>query len=482
MGGARGGNRAGSSRAAVRRRRTAAGRVPCPPEPARAGQGTRWPPSTSAPRCCAPSSWPRPRASRPGPTPGSAACCWTRTARVLADGLPPRCRHPARRGRRAGAGRVGGRRQHRGRHPRAVQPHRPHRPVRAGAARRRGRAGGLRPGRPQPGRVRRGRRPARGRGRRRGRAAGRAGRRAQRDLDLRAGARPPVRHLEARGHAWTAAVAAADGTQPVDHLRAGRADVHALRARVRRRPRRHRHGAGRRPAADRPRRRRPPGRAPAAARGGGPAAAPGGRPAAGRLRADARLPDRIDLAAVLADLHGRDVQHVLLEGGPTLAGAFLRAGLVDRGRGLPGAGAARRRTGRRSATPASPRSRRRCGCTWRTSPPSGRTCGSPRVRSAPAPFRPSTQEVTSHVHRHRRGARRGRRGRRPRRRGPAHRPRAARHLGRRSRRLDRGQRGVPDRGGHRERGVHRRRDARDAAPDQPRRAGGRAARSTWSGR
>ncbi len=37
-----------------------------------------------------------------------------------------------------------------------------------------------------------------------------------------------------------------------------------------------------------------------------------------------------DLAAVLADLHDRDVQHALLEGGPTLAGAFLRAGLVDR--------------------------------------------------------------------------------------------------------------------------------------------------------
>ena len=38
----------------------------------------------------------------------------------------------------------------------------------------------------------------------------------------------------------------------------------------------------------------------------------------------------VDLAALLALLHARGRQHVLLEGGPTLAGAFLRAGLVDR--------------------------------------------------------------------------------------------------------------------------------------------------------
>ena len=35
-------------------------------------------------------------------------------------------------------------------------------------------------------------------------------------------------------------------------------------------------------------------------------------------------------AEVLAELAARDVQHVLLEGGPTLAAAFVRAGLVDR--------------------------------------------------------------------------------------------------------------------------------------------------------
>jgi diaminohydroxyphosphoribosylaminopyrimidine deaminase/5-amino-6-(5-phosphoribosylamino)uracil reductase len=36
-----------------------------------------------------------------------------------------------------------------------------------------------------------------------------------------------------------------------------------------------------------------------------------------------------DPSAVLAVLRDRDVQHVLLEGGPTLAAAFIRAGLVD---------------------------------------------------------------------------------------------------------------------------------------------------------
>jgi diaminohydroxyphosphoribosylaminopyrimidine deaminase/5-amino-6-(5-phosphoribosylamino)uracil reductase len=39
---------------------------------------------------------------------------------------------------------------------------------------------------------------------------------------------------------------------------------------------------------------------------------------------------RVDLAALLAALHDRGARAVLLEGGPTLAGAFLAAGLVDR--------------------------------------------------------------------------------------------------------------------------------------------------------
>jgi diaminohydroxyphosphoribosylaminopyrimidine deaminase/5-amino-6-(5-phosphoribosylamino)uracil reductase len=36
-----------------------------------------------------------------------------------------------------------------------------------------------------------------------------------------------------------------------------------------------------------------------------------------------------DPEQALAELYARDRQHVLLEGGPTLAAAFLRAGLVD---------------------------------------------------------------------------------------------------------------------------------------------------------
>ena len=38
---------------------------------------------------------------------------------------------------------------------------------------------------------------------------------------------------------------------------------------------------------------------------------------------------RVDLCALLAELYVRGVRNVLLEGGPTLAGAFLAAGLVD---------------------------------------------------------------------------------------------------------------------------------------------------------
>jgi diaminohydroxyphosphoribosylaminopyrimidine deaminase/5-amino-6-(5-phosphoribosylamino)uracil reductase len=54
----------------------------------------------------------------------------------------------------------------------------------------------------------------------------------------------------------------------------------------------------------------------------------------GRTPADAKVHDALitgaDLPEVLKDLHDRGVVSVLLEGGPTLAGAFLQAGLVDR--------------------------------------------------------------------------------------------------------------------------------------------------------
>ncbi len=58
-----------------------------------------------------------------------------------------------------------------------------------------------------------------------------------------------------------------------------------------------------------------------------------------------RADGRVDLPALLAALYARGIRGALLEGGPTLAGAFLRAGLIDEVIGyiapkLLGAGAA----------------------------------------------------------------------------------------------------------------------------------------------
>jgi diaminohydroxyphosphoribosylaminopyrimidine deaminase / 5-amino-6-(5-phosphoribosylamino)uracil reductase len=55
-------------------------------------------------------------------------------------------------------------------------------------------------------------------------------------------------------------------------------------------------------------------------------------PATARVRDDAAptlISSAAAPAALLAELFDRDVRRVLLEGGPTLAAAFLRAGLVD---------------------------------------------------------------------------------------------------------------------------------------------------------
>jgi diaminohydroxyphosphoribosylaminopyrimidine deaminase/5-amino-6-(5-phosphoribosylamino)uracil reductase len=46
--------------------------------------------------------------------------------------------------------------------------------------------------------------------------------------------------------------------------------------------------------------------------------------------ADTLVLNTRDPAEALKRLFDQDCQHVLLEGGPTLAGAFLRAGLIDR--------------------------------------------------------------------------------------------------------------------------------------------------------
>jgi diaminohydroxyphosphoribosylaminopyrimidine deaminase / 5-amino-6-(5-phosphoribosylamino)uracil reductase len=44
----------------------------------------------------------------------------------------------------------------------------------------------------------------------------------------------------------------------------------------------------------------------------------------------ARTPGGLDLDGLLAELYRRQVVSLLIEGGPVVAGSFLRAGLVDR--------------------------------------------------------------------------------------------------------------------------------------------------------
>ncbi|MGV9779281.1 bifunctional diaminohydroxyphosphoribosylaminopyrimidine deaminase/5-amino-6-(5-phosphoribosylamino)uracil reductase RibD [Streptosporangium sp. NPDC003464] len=48
------------------------------------------------------------------------------------------------------------------------------------------------------------------------------------------------------------------------------------------------------------------------------------------VRLARRRPYGLDLAGLLAELHRRQIVSVLLEGGPTLAGSFLKEGLIDR--------------------------------------------------------------------------------------------------------------------------------------------------------
>ena len=92
----------------------------------------------------------------------------------------------------------------------------------------------------------------------------------------------------------------------------------------------------------------------AAARGHGAAAAARHGPGAGRRGADrAACPPATRARRWRRSPTVRSA-HVWLEGGPTLAAAFLRAGLVDEVVRLPRAGPARLRAARRWATSASP--------------------------------------------------------------------------------------------------------------------------------
>ena len=117
--------------------------------------------------------------------------------------------------------------------------------------------------------------------------------------------------------------------QPVDH-RADRARRRApAPGRVRRDRGRHPDRAGRRPRADGPRRERRTGSR--GSRCGSSSAIARSQPTA-RVRndrAETLLLPTHDPAEVLRQLDDRQIRHLWLEGGPTLAAAFLRAGLVD---------------------------------------------------------------------------------------------------------------------------------------------------------
>ena len=221
-------------------------------------------------------------------------------------------------------------RHHRRRHPRALQPHRPHRPVRRRRWSRPAYAAWCSP-RPTPTRSP----PAAPRPLRAAGVevecgpAGRRGPGAQPGLDLRRRARPPVRHLEVRDHPRRPQ-RRRRRHQPLGQLAAPPASTPTGSGRCATRcwsaPTRSRSTTPQLTVRDEDDR---PLAAPAAARGDG-AARPRPRPPGPRRRAP--RPSTCAPATpheALAELFARDRQHVFLEGGPTLAAAFLRAGLVD---------------------------------------------------------------------------------------------------------------------------------------------------------
>ena len=406
------------------------------------------------------------RVSRSGPTPGSAACSWPPTGPSS-----PRAstgeRYAARRGGRPGRRRRGRPGCDRRRDARALPPHRPHRALLAGAGRRRRTPGGVRPARRQPGRQR-------------------AEPSALRAAGVEVEGGLLVDEARALNRAWTFAVehgrpfvtwkfattldgrsAAADGTSRWVSSRAARLDTHRLRAEcdvmlvgsntvevddpeltvrdevdvpVARQPLRVVMGErdldpGRRVFNDR----------------------------AETLHLRTRDPHE-----ALAALYDRDRQHVFLEGGPTLAAAFLAAGLVDEvvayvAPMLLGAGPQRRRRPRdrhHRRRPPPDRHRRR-----RAAGPRRRGHQRPahaRARKGPLMFTGIVEELGTvaaledqgDAVRLTVGADRRARGR------PA-------------RRLDLGQRLLPHRQRARRRHVDRRRDAGDPRQDVARRAGRR---------
>ena len=170
--------------------------------------------------------------------------------------------------------------------------------------------------------------------------------------------RPPVRHLEVRRHPRRP-LRRRGRHQPLDHRRRARADVHRLRAEadavlV---------GIGT-VLADDPPLDRPPRPGPPAAAGRARPVRP--HPGRARVRDDAAatlVAHRRSRARPLARRsRDRGVASVLLEGGPTLAGAFLRGRAGRPGGRLRRPGAARRRARPRSPTPAWERSPTPSGC------------------------------------------------------------------------------------------------------------------------
>ena len=333
-------------------------------------------------------------------------------------------RRAARRGDGAARGRGPGPRRYGGRHPGAVRAPRPHAAVHRGAAR----AGWRRSCSRCATRI-----PTAGGGAEVLRAAGVA---VARVCWPRRCARGPLRawlHAVRTGRphvTWKFAatldgrIAAADGTSRwiTGAPPARRCTSSAPRRRDRGR---HRHGARRRPGADRPptptarrastqplrvvvgHRRRPPGFA---------------LDAPDVLHLRTHDPD-----AVLAALHARGVVDVLLEGGPRLAGAFVAARRVDRvlayiAPALLGAGPAALGDAGVGTMAGSPGCRwTRCAGSVTTSlvdaRPEAVTSGRPAGRgdTARAELRApadTLREGAGGVHRNRRGDRRGRRRRR----------------------------------------------------------------------